>query len=80
MRNRRTCMVPDRLQVEVVPQTEGVEDQIYRIYTADMQLCPTLQDDITNSEKTYRYIVKLTRCELGTSQLADQLVKLQLKI
>ena len=33
-----------RLQVEVVPQPEGAEDQIYRIYTADMQLCPTLQD------------------------------------
>ena len=43
-----------RLQVKVVAQPEGVEDQIYRIYTADMRLCPpSLQDDITNYEKTY---------------------------
>ena len=43
MRNRQTCMVPDRLQVDVAPETEGAEDQIYRIYTADKQLCPTLK-------------------------------------
>ena len=43
-----------RLQVKVVAQPEGAEDQIYRIYTADMRLCPpSLQDDITNYEKTY---------------------------
>ena len=43
-----------RLQVKVVAQPEGAEDRIYRIYTADMRLCPpSLQDDISNSEKTY---------------------------
>ena len=43
-----------RLQVKVVAQPEGAEDRIYRIYTADMRLCPpSLQDDITNYEKTY---------------------------
>ena len=50
---KQTNMYGTRLQVEVVPRPEGAEDQIYRIYTADMRLCPTLQDGITNSEKTY---------------------------
>ena len=51
---KQTNMYGTRLQVEVVPRPEGAEDQIYRIYTADMRLCPpSLQDDITNSEKTY---------------------------
>ena len=42
---KQTNMYGTRLQIEVVPQPEGAEDQIYRIYTADMQLCPRLQDD-----------------------------------
>ena len=50
---KQTNLYGTRLQVEVWPQSEGAEDQIYRIYTADMRLCPTLQDGITNSEKTY---------------------------
>ena len=50
---KQTNLYGTRLQVEVGPQSEGAEDQIYRIYTADMRLCPTLQDGITNSEKTY---------------------------
>ena len=50
---KQTNMYGTRLQVEVVPQPEGAEDQIYSIYTADLQLCPTLQDSITNSEKIY---------------------------
>ena len=50
---KQTNMYGTRLQVEVVPRPEGAEDQIYRIYTADMRLCPTLQDGITNSKKTY---------------------------
>ena len=37
---KQTNMYGTRLQVEVVPQPEGAEDQIYRIYTADMQLFP----------------------------------------
>ena len=50
---KQTNIYGTSLQVETVPQPEGAEDQIYRIYTADMRLCPTLQDGITNSEKTY---------------------------
>ena len=50
---KQTNLYGTRLQVEVWPQSEGAEDQIYRIYTADMRLCPTLQYGITNSEKTY---------------------------
>ena len=59
-------MYGTRLQIEVVPRPEGAKDQIYRIYTVDMRLCPTLQDEITNSEKTY----------IANSYLVDQLVKL----
>ena len=50
---KQTNMYGTKLRADVVPQPEGAEDEIYRIYTADMRLCPTLQDDITNSEKTY---------------------------
>ena len=55
---KQTNMYGTRLQVEVVPQPEGAEDQIYGIYTADMRLCPpsVQEDGITNSEKTYIYI------------------------
>ena len=38
---KQTNMYGTRLQVEVVSRPEGAEDQIYRIYTADMRLCPT---------------------------------------
>ena len=40
MRNKHVWYT--RLQVEVVPRPERAEeDQIYRIYAADMRLCPT---------------------------------------
>ena len=50
---KQTNMYGTRLQVEVVPQPEGADYQTYSIYTADLQLCPTLQDSITNSKKIY---------------------------
>ena len=50
---KQTNLYGTRLQVEVGPQSEGAEHQIYRIYNTDMRLCPTLQDGITNSKKTY---------------------------
>ena len=50
---KQTNMYRTKLRADVVPQPEGAEDKIYRIYTADMRLCPTLQDDITSSEETY---------------------------